>query len=482
MIPFWAIVMDAIREARARYFLPIFISISVTVSLSLAFIGYRGPDDPDLVRAILEDHYYPDWTFIADPSTGPDGRVSWVAEVPTPHVRPLPGYPAPRGEGGLSFAVEPRAVLAGGSVTVRLITGTPTLSAVVSVDSTDYPVSMSATGGGLFSGEATIPIPPGGGGTIPIVARTDRGEGGSYGLPVVPWPSRHVETALTGAGADDVRVAEEERVGASPVLVCSCVIRDRTRIGGRTDVTVSFTSVEVPVPASVRETVAGVQYTFAEYIFGIGAILIAVILTAGMVPAMLEEGRVAVYLAHPISRPVLLLGKYAGAVLFVFINSVILVSGCFLVMSIRSGVWNWGFLLTAATTTLVFAIVYPVSMLFGVLLRNGIASVLFAVTFWFVCQIPTYAMSFLGLRVADPDPRERVEWAALALYWILPKTRDLAYLNTYFCFTGQTTPAVAEAIASEMEIVSLPLSVGTSVAFAAAVLAAAIFWFSRRDI
>jgi ABC-type transport system involved in multi-copper enzyme maturation permease subunit len=117
------------------------------------------------------------------------------------------------------------------------------------------------------------------------------------------------------------------------------------------------------------------------------AILASVIITAFFIPNMLRKGTVDLLLVKPIHRTTLLLYKYVGGLLFIFLNTTLAVSGLWLIIGLRSGIWVPSFLLAVFVITFFFAILYAVSTLFGILTRSPIAAILLTCGVWFVLYI-----------------------------------------------------------------------------------------------
>ncbi|MFM7151754.1 MAG: ABC transporter permease [Gemmataceae bacterium] len=117
------------------------------------------------------------------------------------------------------------------------------------------------------------------------------------------------------------------------------------------------------------------------------AILVSVVITAFFIPNMLRKGTVDVLIVKPINRVTLLLYKYVGGLLFILINTAVAVTGVWLALSLRSGIWAPGFLMAIPVITFFFAILYAVSTLFGVLSGSPIVSILMTCAVWFLLFI-----------------------------------------------------------------------------------------------
>src|SRR5581483_2589081 len=142
-----------------------------------------------------------------------------------------------------------------------------------------------------------------------------------------------------------------------------------------------------------------------ELVNGFGAwigILIGVVITAFFIPNMLRKGTIDLLLAKPIHRTTLLIYKYLGGLMFVFLNSAVAVIGMWLALGWRSGIWATGFLLTIFVLTYFFAILYAVSTLFAVLTRSAVVAMLVTFAVWVVLFV--VGVSYKGLEQIRKDP------------------------------------------------------------------------------
>jgi len=118
---------------------------------------------------------------------------------------------------------------------------------------------------------------------------------------------------------------------------------------------------------------------------GIGAwiiMLTGVVVTAGFVPNLLRKGNIDLWLTKPISRVLILIYKYLGGLMFVFLLTSWTICGIWLAIGLRTGIWNTGLLTCVFGVTFYFAILYACSTLFGVLTRNAIVSIATTLVFW----------------------------------------------------------------------------------------------------
>jgi hypothetical protein len=191
-----------------------------------------------------------------------------------------------------------------------------------------------------------------------------------------------------------------------------------------------FGAVRPQSEASIGISVYGVEESLiGTYGAGI-TMLVATIVTAFFIPNMLTKGTIDLLLAKPVHRSVLLIYKFIGGLTFMFVNTVIVVVGIWLVLGLRSGIWAPGFLLSIFILTFEFAIFYAVSALFGVLTRSPIVSILMACIAWVLIFIAGVGyQSVEALRDFDIVPGWLATTADVA-HFVLPRYKDLDALNS----------------------------------------------------
>jgi ABC-type transport system involved in multi-copper enzyme maturation permease subunit len=125
------------------------------------------------------------------------------------------------------------------------------------------------------------------------------------------------------------------------------------------------TSGAIPVDQFVGWTQLGIA--FALYPLGI---LLSVFATASLVPRMLEKGTIDLLLSKPVSRPVLFASRYLGALLVAAANLLYLVLGIGIILGLKTGFWNFGFLLSGLMMSIYFGCLLGFLTLTGVLMRS----------------------------------------------------------------------------------------------------------------
>ncbi len=89
-------------------------------------------------------------------------------------------------------------------------------------------------------------------------------------------------------------------------------------------------------------------------------LLLGLFATGSLVTSLMERGQVDLLLSKPVSRTTLLGGRLLGVLAVVSALVVYVLGAVWLVMSIKSGIWNGGFLLGVGTVLAFFAVLYGI--------------------------------------------------------------------------------------------------------------------------
>lgn len=211
--------------------------------------------------------------------------------------------------------------------------------------------------------------------------------------------------------------------------------------------------------------------------------LIATIITAFYIPNMLHKGTIDLLLAKPVRRSTLLIYKYIGGLTFMFINTVFVVVGIWLVLGLRSGLWAPSFLLCIFTFTFQFAIFYAVSTLFGVLTRSAIVSILMTCLAWLIFVVVGFGYQFIQpLKEFDIVPGWLTTTADVA-HFVLPRYKDIDALNTEMASRDLLAPENPQRKALSKIFASIKWgeTIGFTLVFIAVVLGLSCWRFSTRD-
>jgi ABC-type transport system involved in multi-copper enzyme maturation permease subunit len=205
-----------------------------------------------------------------------------------------------------------------------------------------------------------------------------------------------------------------------------------------------------------------VSYSWVSIILYVWGTFLAVFASSGLIPSVLETGRVSLLLSKPVSRITLLMGRFLGNLLVVVLNHVYLVSSIWLILGWKTHVWSPRFLLAIPISVFIFAVLLCVVVFIGVLSESAALSVMVPIAIALLSVI--LAQRQFVLKLFDS------EWARqlwTGFYWMIPKVYDLGNsMRQIILFDRQA---------------DLWTPVWTSAVFGAAVLMGAVYLFQKRD-
>jgi ABC-type transport system involved in multi-copper enzyme maturation permease subunit len=210
----------------------------------------------------------------------------------------------------------------------------------------------------------------------------------------------------------------------------------------------------------VDRLITGVFGGIATFLYTWGMFL-AVFASAGLIPSVLEPGRIELILSKPVSRVHILIGRFIGNTAVVSCNIIYLVLGVWLILSFKTGIWRAEFLWAIPSTIFIFAVLLTVVVLMGVLFESTALATM--VTMGLMVISPILAQTKIMDKLLSSEAY-RDAWRFL--YNILPKVYDVGKM---------TLDIVRRQPVGDM----MPL--WSSAIFGAAILGAAIYVFQRRD-
>ncbi len=212
----------------------------------------------------------------------------------------------------------------------------------------------------------------------------------------------------------------------------------------------------------VRQLVTGFEVGMINlsYLLVITFCFIAV---SSFIPSMLEKGNIDILLSKPVSRTNIILAKFLGGVLLIFLSLTYLIGGVWLILSAKSGFWNVPFLYSIPWLTLSFAIIYALIILIGVTSQSTILSIIVSMFLVFVICPVLYVRETVIFSLVT---NSTIQFIINFFYYILPKPGDINQIITDI-ITGSP-------VKSYMPVYS-------SVLFMFAALSLSIFYFRRKD-
>lgn len=293
-------------------------------------------------------------------------------------------------------------------------------------------------------------------------------------------PARALEERFAAFGYEAVRVTRTR--SDPPTFTVAVRSTYPHEVQGLHRVGLFFGALEVPLSGmSLAELVVAIQLGIADTLAGFFGMLVAVVVTAGFVPAMLQKGTLDLVLARPIGRGTLLLAKYLGGLWFMFLIAAVSVVGSGLALALRSGFHNPAFLLCVVTVTAQFAVLYTVSVAVGVLTRSAGLASLATLLVWGLSSTVVNTRRTLPLLAGRDGAPDWLVRTLDVLYAVLPKTADIAQANARFLSRSHLSPEAMRRVLPDLPAVEWGYSLSTTFAFAAVMLALAVFVFRRRD-
>jgi ABC-type transport system involved in multi-copper enzyme maturation permease subunit len=193
-------------------------------------------------------------------------------------------------------------------------------------------------------------------------------------------------------------------------------------------------------------------------------LLLAIFSTASFVPNMLEKGNIDLLLSKPISRLQLIIGKYLGSILFIFINIGLLILGVWLMISLKFSYWDASFLWSVVIITFTYAVLYSIIVLFGIITKSSVFGMMIA---YFIYLILSPALLFVKSKVEMFSISDFFKEILKGLYYIFPKTSELMSGVLLDVSTGKS-------IVDYQPII-------TSSVFLILILGYGVFLFTRKD-
>jgi ABC-2 type transport system permease protein len=178
--------------------------------------------------------------------------------------------------------------------------------------------------------------------------------------------------------------------------------------------------VEVSGTMSIEKLVMGFESGFSGILYVLCTFL-AIFATAHLVPRMQEKGTIDLYLSRPVSRMELILSRYVAGLILAGSNVLYLIGSIWLIVAWKTHVFHPRFFLAGGVILFLIATLLAFAFLIGVITSSTAVSIM-----------STYGIFFFGVMLAGHARIEAAlskEWQAMAirtLYWIMPKTAELA--------------------------------------------------------
>jgi len=259
-------------------------------------------------------------------------------------------------------------------------------------------------------------------------------------------------------------------------------------------------TIPVPLGRSVEFIADDLIGTFGSAV----TMLLSIVITAFFIPNMLRKGTIDLLLAKPIHRSTLLIYKFIGGLSFMFLNTLIVMVGLWIVLGLRTGLWVNGLLVCVLLFTFQFAIFYAVSTCAAVLTRSTIVAILASVATWVILlgigwgyrivdatrpQSAVAAEALSGESLAEEARRKSSQSSSIlvtvvdVIHFVTPHYKDLDLLTTQLIRGDLLDPGSRQLEQARKSVTSINWteSIGMTVLFIAAMLGLSCWWFATRD-
>ncbi len=186
---------------------------------------------------------------------------------------------------------------------------------------------------------------------------------------------------------------------------------------------VSIFGEEIPEQFDLTEIILGVEGGIAVLLFT-GGIFLSLFATSGLIPGLLKPGFIDLFLSKPLNRFQILTGRFLGAITIVAFNIFYLVIFTGVVLALKTGIWNFGFLWAAVIIVITFTVLFSLMTLLGMISKSGPLSLMV-----------TYLILFFSPLLLARDEiyallsSKYYGYIIDSLYYFLPKTAELGAIT-----------------------------------------------------
>lgn len=160
-------------------------------------------------------------------------------------------------------------------------------------------------------------------------------------------------------------------------------------------------------------------------LFG-GGLFLSIFSAASFIPNMVEKGSIDLLLSKPISRAQIILGKFLGGTIIVFINITYLILSIWILIGLKFYVWEPSFLLSILTITFTFATLYSLIILIGILTQSSVVAMMISYLIFFVFSPLLNAREIISQFIDNDFTSTILD----VFYYITPKTSELGSITT----------------------------------------------------
>ncbi len=195
-----------------------------------------------------------------------------------------------------------------------------------------------------------------------------------------------------------------------------------TAIFSSTDAS-SFTGimkVRGPNHQMVGSIVGAIKIILLTPLYGLGLFL-SIFSASSFIPDMLEKGNIDLLLSKPISRAQIIIGKFLGGSIIVFINVLYLVLGIWLLLGYNFNDWSSNLFYSALIITFTFMLLYSLMIFLGILSKSSVLSMMVSFAIFIVFSPLLAARETFGMLISSEIVKSILDF----MYYIVPQTSEL---------------------------------------------------------
>lgn len=227
----------------------------------------------------------------------------------------------------------------------------------------------------------------------------------------------------------------------------------------------------------VKQSVQLVEKGFLDLSWAL-IVFFSLVSTASFIPSMLEKGTIDLLISKPVSRLNILFSKFLGAVLFMFLSMVFLLGSIWLILSAKSGYWDFRFLLAIPMITLAFAAMYSINIFTGLTTQSTIISILVNFFLIFVlCPILSVREGLIFTFVQN----SAVRFVFNFLYWIFPKPGEIKDIANSLIIEKKIDFWSTSINMEAGDFTASWMALITSLVFCIALFSYSAYYFSKKD-
>jgi hypothetical protein len=200
------------------------------------------------------------------------------------------------------------------------------------------------------------------------------------------WASVKMDDSLKAADAASLPV---EELAAKNLKRLARAFPQSMDVQGDLSVSLSYGTMVLfgpleGAPSQTERLIDETTIVILSVFLGFFGVFSSLLITASIIPRTFEPGEISLLLSKPIRRSVLFVTKFFGGCAFTLLCATVLVTGIWLLLWARFGLWRPELLLCIPLYVFLFAVYFSVSALAGVIWKNPTVSLILVVLFWIV--------------------------------------------------------------------------------------------------